>query len=263
VNKREFLVSLGIGLLGAARPALAAAAGPAPRRRRPKNWVSIPSAPSRTEDEWSALFERLHANAIEAVTVETRGDELQTVLSVSRRHALEVHARVALEKPEVARSAVASLADTPTLFGVHLDPLGLHGSMPWGDGTPPSADGLTALVNGQLVPAARSRGTLITAAVPAATVPRWSPWALDAFVAVVAEATDAGARSVGPQMADAVAAVAVPVYCGLLPRSLDASALAEASRSALANGAAGVALLGLDAMDESRWTAFQQTMAAS
>jgi hypothetical protein len=164
---------------------------------------------------------------------------------------------------ERTRSRVVDLANVPTLFGIHLDPLGLHGPLPRRECTSRCSDELTELVNKHLVPAARSRGSLITTAVPASAIPRWSRWALDAFVAVVADAAERGAEGVGKPIAEAVAAVTVPVYCGLLPRALEAAALAEISRAALAAGAAGIFLFDVEAMDEGRWSAFQDAVAGS
>lgn len=240
MNKREFLQSLGMGLLWAMA-----------LRRRPKNWVWISKQSTPTEDAWNDMFRRLHVKGIEAVAVETGGDApayLEPILGTSRTHALEVHAWVRITDPESRdslRSTVAELADIPTLIGVHLDV-----------GAPARWDELTELVNEHLVPAARSRGTLLSAAVPAADSAHWSRWKLDAFLAGVS-----GAAACGAQIREAVSRTAIPVYCGVSARALDAAALAGCAQAALSAGAAGIAVGDLDAMDEARWTAFQEAVA--
>ena len=271
--KRDFLKSLAMAMAGAASGALGTTplAGETPRRR-PKNWVWISKDGSRTEDDWHRVFEDLHRRGIEAVAVEmydgrhaywdsrsvpVKEERLDTILRVSRRHAIEVHAWVRPQDvpAERLRTIVAELADVPTLIGVHLDVADVGGPCA---GPEAACRALTAVVTEKLVPAARTRGTLLTAAVPAAAEQIWRRWPLDGFLAIIGD--PAGPDAVTSVTRAAVDAVSTPVYCGLVAGTLGPDALAAAARAALAGGAAGVSLFDLASMDEMRWAAFEQAV---
>jgi hypothetical protein len=129
-------------------------------------------------------------------------------------------------------------------------------------------DALTELVNGHLVPAARTRGRLISSTVlPGPTLARkmayqdWGHWPLDSFLPTLHNADyETGPDWVKQQTAEAVAAVQVPVYAGLSSESSDATTLATLVRSAREGGADGIVLDSLDAMTDEKWKAFQDAL---
>jgi uncharacterized lipoprotein YddW (UPF0748 family) len=125
-------------------------------------------------------------------------------------------------------------------------------------------DSVTELVNEHLVPAARSRGKQISAAVfPGPTMARemvrqdWGRWKLDAFMPMLYHSFyEAGAEWVLEQTREGVRAVEQPVYSGLFVPSVVAPGLSRIIAGALTGRASGVALFHAHAMDESLWNAF-------
>jgi uncharacterized lipoprotein YddW (UPF0748 family) len=125
-------------------------------------------------------------------------------------------------------------------------------------------DAVTDLVNDYLVPAARVRGRLLTAAVfPGPTLARqmvrqdWGRWKLDAFLPMLYNSFyEAGPEWVKQQTEEGVNAVKVPVYSGLYMPASDPAAVAALVRAALTGGAAGTSLFSLGAMSDEKWKAF-------
>jgi uncharacterized lipoprotein YddW (UPF0748 family) len=131
-------------------------------------------------------------------------------------------------------------------------------------------DSVTELVNRYLVPAARSRGKQITAAVfPGPTLARrmvyqdWGRWDLDGFLPMLYHNFyEAGPDWVRAQTQEGVATVKKPVYSGLFVYPLDPPGLAATVDAALSGGAAGVSLFEAGALDERKWAAFAAAIAA-
>jgi uncharacterized lipoprotein YddW (UPF0748 family) len=131
-------------------------------------------------------------------------------------------------------------------------------------------DSVTELVNGYLVPAARSRGKQITAAVfPGPTLARrmvyqdWGRWDLDGFLPMLYQNFyEAGPDWVRAQTQEAVATVRKPVYSGLFVFPLDPTGLTTTVEAALGGGAAGVSLFEAGALDQRKLAAFTAAIAA-
>lgn len=127
-------------------------------------------------------------------------------------------------------------------------------------------DMVTGLVNQYLVPAARARRKVITAAVfPGPTLARemvrqdWGRWNLDAFLPMLYHNYyEAGPEWVRQQTQEGVSAVKKPVYSGLFVSDLDDAALVRVADMALQGGASGVSLFSIDGMTEAKWKAFRQ-----
>ena len=127
-------------------------------------------------------------------------------------------------------------------------------------------DMVTGLVNDYLVPAARSRGKQITAAVfPGPRMARthvyqdWGRWKLDAFLPMLYHTFyEAGPAWVGEQTREGVSRVKTPVYSGLFVGGLSEAAFTEAFESAMSAGASGVSIFSSGAMNDARWALFKK-----
>jgi uncharacterized lipoprotein YddW (UPF0748 family) len=108
MNKREFLKSLGLGLLGASCAARGGNPPVAPARsRRNKNWVWIGLRREQAADAWKREFARMRAAGIDAIVPEVydgrhaywgsrrlpvKAGRLEMMLPLARAEGLEVHA---------------------------------------------------------------------------------------------------------------------------------------------------------------------------
>ncbi len=128
-------------------------------------------------------------------------------------------------------------------------------------------DSVTDLVNRYLVPAARARNKMITAAVfpgpsLAKTMVRqdWGRFDLDAFLPMLYHRFyDATPEWVLKYTKEAVATVKKPVYSGLFVGPLGDDEFAQTIAMALEGGASGVSIFDAAAMTPSRW----KTLAAA
>ncbi len=109
MNKRAFLKSLGLGILGVGSSSLGlgaekAAAKPA---RKTKNWSWITLEPQHSADDWKRAFARMRASGIDAIVPEiydgrnaywasqrlpVKTQRLELMLPLARAEGLEVHA---------------------------------------------------------------------------------------------------------------------------------------------------------------------------
>ena len=295
MNKRAFLQSAALGLVGLAARSFAAAQEstahlPAPggrRRRGTRNGVWITAASlDRRPDEWKHTFERMRAAGIDGILPQvhdgqraygpTRGgaDLLGRLLPAAREAGLEVHAWISAPPgldaadPQARaslRGLVAEVAEIADVSGVHVD--GLHS--PKTDAVVPAEvasrrmEALTALVNEHLAPAAHERERPLTASVLPPTIARerqqdWPRWSLDAvFPCLFHREYGADFAWIESQTREAVRAVTVPVCVGLMASALDSPDMTRAVLAALEGGASGVSLFALDTMTEDRWMGAQ------
>ena len=122
-------------------------------------------------------------------------------------------------------------------------------------------DSVVDLVNDYLVPAAKAKGKMITAAVfpgpsRARTMVRqdWGRFKLDAFLPMLYHTFyEAGPEFVKQYTEEAVKTVKQPVHSGLFVSPLDAAAFTRTVEMALAGGAAGVSIFDAGAMTPERW----------
>ncbi|NQW04725.1 MAG: hypothetical protein HQ485_11935 [Acidobacteria bacterium] len=124
------------------------------------------------------------------------------------------------------------------------------------------------LVNDYLVPAAKSGGKQISAAVfPGPSLARtmvrqdWGQFNLDAFFPMLYHTFyQAGPEWVKQYTEEAVRTVTAPVHSGLFVGPLSAADLSRTITMALDGGAAGVSLFDLGAMNDDRWTVFAKAV---
>jgi uncharacterized lipoprotein YddW (UPF0748 family) len=129
---------------------------------------------------------------------------------------------------------------------------------------------VTGLVNGYLVPAARAKGKIITAAVfPGPSMARimvrqdWGKWDLDAFLPMLYnQFYNAGPEWVEQQTREGVSTVKQPVYSGLSVQGMTEPVFTETVQLALKAGASGVSLFSDGGMDDVKWKALQKLAAA-
>jgi uncharacterized lipoprotein YddW (UPF0748 family) len=124
---------------------------------------------------------------------------------------------------------------------------------------------VTDLVNKYLVPAARAKGKMITAAVfPGPSLARemvrqdWGRWKLDAFLPMLYHVFyEKGADWVRQETREAVSTVKQPIYSGLYIQGMQEAAFVETVNQALEGGASGVSLFAADGMNEAKWQALR------
>jgi uncharacterized lipoprotein YddW (UPF0748 family) len=127
-------------------------------------------------------------------------------------------------------------------------------------------DMVTGLVNDYLVPAAHSKGKMITAAVfPGPKLARamarqdWGHWRLDAFLPMLYNVFyEAGPEWVKEQTREAVATVKQPIYSGLFVSGMNEGMFRTTMQMALDGGASGISLFSAEAMDSRRWDALRK-----
>ncbi len=127
-------------------------------------------------------------------------------------------------------------------------------------------DMVTDLVNGYLVPAARARKKMITAAVfPGPSMARthvrqdWGRWNLDGFLPMLYHSFyNAGPEWVGEQTREGVAAVKKPVYSGLFAGGMSEAEFSKTVEISLKAGASGVAIFADGALDEAKAKALRK-----
>jgi uncharacterized lipoprotein YddW (UPF0748 family) len=127
-------------------------------------------------------------------------------------------------------------------------------------------DMVTGLVNDYLVPAAHSKGKMITAAVfPGPALARamvrqdWGQWRLDAFLPMLYNVFyQAGPDWVKEQTGEGVATVKQPIYSGLFVQGMDEGTFLRTMQMALDGGASGISIFSADAMDECKWKALER-----
>jgi uncharacterized lipoprotein YddW (UPF0748 family) len=145
------------------------------------------------------------------------------------------------------------------------DPLKLEDPANHKEWTQYRLDTVTELVNDHVVPAARHRGRIITAAVFPPTVSRynvlqdWSKWKLDAFLPMLYNTFyQEGPDWVKKETQEAVASVTVPIYSGLYVPDLDPAGVTSVVRASIDGGAGGVSLFSHGGMTDEKWKAFQE-----
>jgi hypothetical protein len=292
MNKRAFLQSAALGLVGLAAQPFAAAQDspahlPAPggrRRRGTRNGVWITAASlDRRPDEWKRTFERMRLAGIDGILPQvhdgrraygpTRGgkaDHLSPLLPAAREAGLEVHAWISAPPDfdpaapaarESLRGLVAEVAEIAGVSGVHVD--GLHS--PKADAAVPAeiasrrTVAFTALVNEHLAPAAHERERPLTASVLPPAIARerhqdWPRWNLNAvFPWLFHREYGADFAWIESEAREAVRAVSVPVCVGLMASALPPPDMTRAVLAALEGGASGVSLFALDTMTEEQW----------
>jgi uncharacterized lipoprotein YddW (UPF0748 family) len=127
-------------------------------------------------------------------------------------------------------------------------------------------DMVTGLVNDYLVPAAHSKGKMITAAVfPGPTLARamvrqdWGQWRLDAFLPMLYNVFyQADPEWVKEQTREAVTTVKQPIYSGLFVSGMNEGMFRTTMQMALDGGASGIAIFSADAMDQQKWNALER-----
>jgi len=131
-------------------------------------------------------------------------------------------------------------------------------------------DTVVDLVNDYLVPAAKSGGKQITAAVfPGPSLARtmvrqdWGRFRLDAYLPMLYHSFyGAGPEWVRQYTAEAVRTVKAPVYSGLFVSPMSDAEFARTIEMALAGGAAGVSIFDAGAMTPARWALFRKVTAS-
>lgn len=131
-------------------------------------------------------------------------------------------------------------------------------------------DMVTDLVNLYLVPAAKAKKKMITAAVfPGPGMARthvmqdWERWKLDAFLPMLYNSFyEAGPEWVGAQTIEGVRAVKKPLYSGLFVGRMDEATFTQTVEIARAAGASGVSIFADGGMDDVKWKALQKLTAA-
>ena len=122
-------------------------------------------------------------------------------------------------------------------------------------------DMVTELVNRYLVPAAKARKKMITAAVfPGPSMARthvmqdWGRWRLDASLPMLYHSFyEEGPEWVGAQTREGVAAVKKPLYSGLFVPGMNEAEFEKTVEIALGSGASGVSIFSDGAMDDVKW----------
>jgi uncharacterized lipoprotein YddW (UPF0748 family) len=122
-------------------------------------------------------------------------------------------------------------------------------------------DTVVDLVNDYLVPAAKAGGKQISAAVfPGPSLARtmvrqdWGRFQLDAYFPMLYHSFyEAGPEWVGKYTAEAVKTVKSPVHSGLYVSPMADAEFSRTIEQALSNGAAGVSIFDLGAMNPARW----------
>jgi hypothetical protein len=246
----------GLGLTAAAL----AGGAPAFAAKWPRKIWAGTAVTQRETDEWRHIFSRFNGEGIEALFVSV-GDGSGTefvfpLIKLARKYGIEIYASIS--QPigrDRLRGAVADLADIPGIAGVHVEHLREEAKQ---------SGRLTQFVNDELVPAARTRGRLITASVLAGPANArekagqdFTRWKLDAFFPVVGAAVSP--VLLAEQIGETASAVAEPVYA-MLDAAMDAKHLAAAIKAATNAGAHGVSLAPLDAIDEPRWKAYADAL---
>jgi uncharacterized lipoprotein YddW (UPF0748 family) len=126
------------------------------------------------------------------------------------------------------------------------------------------------LVNNYLVPAAKSGGKKISAAVfPGPSLARtmvrqdWGRFQLDAYFPMLYHSFyQEGPEWVGKYTAEAVRTVTAPVHSGMFVSPMSDPELARTVEQALSNGAAGVSVFDFGAMTPARWQLFAKVVGA-
>ena len=131
-------------------------------------------------------------------------------------------------------------------------------------------DTVVDLVNNYLVPAAKSGGKKISAAVfPGPSLARtmvrqdWGRFQLDAYFPMLYHSFyQEGPEWVGTYTAEAVRTVKAPVHSGLFVSPMTDAEFARTIEQALSNGAAGASIFDLGAMNPARWQLFGKVVGA-
>ncbi len=131
-------------------------------------------------------------------------------------------------------------------------------------------DSVVDLVNNYLVPAARAGGKKISAAVfPGPSLARtmvrqdWGRFQLDGYYPMLYHSFyQEGPAWVGTYTAEAVRAVKAPVFSGMYVPPMSDVEFTRTIEEALSNGAAGVSIFDLGAMNPARWALFARATAA-
>ena len=131
-------------------------------------------------------------------------------------------------------------------------------------------DTVVDLVNKYLVPAAKSGGKKISAAVfPGPSLARtmvrqdWGRFKLDAFYPMLYHSFyQEGPEWVGKYTAEAVRTVKRPVHSGIFVSPMTDAELTRTIEMALSNGAAGVSIFDLGAMNPARWALLRRVAGA-
>jgi uncharacterized lipoprotein YddW (UPF0748 family) len=130
-------------------------------------------------------------------------------------------------------------------------------------------DMVTDLVNRYLVPAAKAKKKMVTAAVfPGPSMARthvmqdWGRWRLDAFLPMLYHSFyEAGPEWVGEQTREGVSVVKKRLFSGLFVNGMDEPTFTKTVKIALRFGASGVSLFSDDSMDEAKWRALKRITA--
>lgn len=131
-------------------------------------------------------------------------------------------------------------------------------------------DSVVDLVNDYLVPAAKSGGKQISAAVfPGPSLARtmvrqdWGRFQLDAYFPMLYHSFyQEGPEWVGKYTAEAARAVKSPVHSGMFVSPMTDDELARTIEQAMSNGAAGVSIFDFGAMTPARWQLFAKVIGA-
>jgi hypothetical protein len=90
----------------------------------------------------------------------------------------------------------------------------------------------------------------------------WGRFELDAFLPMLYSGFyEQGPEWVRQETAEAVSAVARPVYSGLFIHEMKVNTFARTVEMALEGGASGVSLFSADGMDEGKWAALRRLAA--